>query len=258
MTTSMGWLPSAIEAATEFAPEPLVVLDYDGTLAEIAPRPELAALDPATREALAALSERAPVAVLSGRALDDVAERVGLPSLVYAGCHGLEIRGPGLEFVHPEAAAFAPEVDAAAALFEMALAGIDGAIVEHKGLAVAVHHRLVDPAHHRDVEAAVARVAGAHPVLSHKRGKMVDELVAGVAWDKGKALGFLREALAPDRFVIFVGDDRTDEDAFAAIEGEGAAVIVAEAPRETAARYQLPNPAAVRALLVRLARSRSG
>src|SRR5690606_11237908 len=52
MTTSMGWLPSAIEAATEFAPEPLVVLDYDGTLAEIAPRPELAALDPATREAL--------------------------------------------------------------------------------------------------------------------------------------------------------------------------------------------------------------
>jgi trehalose 6-phosphate phosphatase len=251
-------LPSAFTVGATIRDEmrrrgALVVLDYDGTLAPIAPRPELAQIPPETRAAVARLATRATVAVLSGRGLDDVARCVALDGLFYGGCHGLELRGPGLSYGHEPAAVLRAELDGAASSLQRALASVRGALVEHKGLAIAVHRRLVEPAHHPAVEQAVERIAKRHPRLRRARGKMVDELVPDVAWDKGAALDLLRGRLGDDGVVLYLGDDRTDEDAFRALGAAGFPILVANEPRETAARYRLSDTDEVQRFIAALA-----
>nr|NIP73230.1 trehalose-phosphatase [Gammaproteobacteria bacterium]NIR30345.1 trehalose-phosphatase [Gammaproteobacteria bacterium]NIR98189.1 trehalose-phosphatase [Gammaproteobacteria bacterium]NIT63856.1 trehalose-phosphatase [Gammaproteobacteria bacterium]NIV20860.1 trehalose-phosphatase [Gammaproteobacteria bacterium] len=92
-------LPSALERLDEIAERmrdkrPCLFLDYDGTLTPIVARPELAVLSEALRDTLRRLARRAMVAVISGRDLQDVRERVGLSELYYAGSHGFDIAGP--------------------------------------------------------------------------------------------------------------------------------------------------------------------
>ena len=85
----------------------LLLMDYDGTLTSIVPSPDEALLPGAVRDDLQALT-RAPrihVGIVSGRDLVDLRERVVVPEAVYAGCHGLEIEGPGMSFRHPVALA---------------------------------------------------------------------------------------------------------------------------------------------------------
>src|SRR5271166_3753400 len=87
-----------IERQIAKAPHLLVLLDYDGTLTPLVDRPEIAVLDPRTRLAITTLAGRpiTSVAILSGRALEDVKTLVGIDGLIYAGNHGLEIQGPGI------------------------------------------------------------------------------------------------------------------------------------------------------------------
>ena len=83
----------------------LLLSDYDGTLTPIVDQPDQAWLADATRDDLRALA-RSPnihLAFVSGRDLADLRGRVGVADAIYAGCHGLEIEGPGLRFRHPEA-----------------------------------------------------------------------------------------------------------------------------------------------------------
>src|SRR5690242_19474583 len=87
------------------APSFALFLDLDGTLAGFAPNPKLVKLKPQTRLALETLAAdpRNCLAIVSGRAVDDLRNIVNLPGIIYAGNHGLEISGPGLEFIHAEA-----------------------------------------------------------------------------------------------------------------------------------------------------------
>src|SRR5216110_3553904 len=91
-------IPSALEHLQEItggSGRAAVFLDYDGTLTPIVSQPEDAWLADSMRQALRELAARAPVAILSGRDLDDVRRRVDLDGIVYAGCHGFDIAGPG-------------------------------------------------------------------------------------------------------------------------------------------------------------------
>lgn len=90
----------------------LLGLDFDGTLSEIVDSPGKAVLSFDTRRLLRALIRRSDikVAVLSGRALEDIKKRVGLPGVYYAGNHGLQIDGPGLQWTHPHAGGPAAQV----------------------------------------------------------------------------------------------------------------------------------------------------
>jgi len=83
-------------------------------------------------------------------------------------------------------------------------------------------------------------------------GKKVYEMLPGVDWDKGKAVLWLLKTLGLERAKgrpIYIGDDRTDEDAFRALEKSGVGILVSEQPRSTAARYALKNPAEVERFL---------
>ncbi len=250
-------LPSALDSSTLArqleTKRPAVFLDYDGTLTPIMARPELALLDEAVRHTLAALAKRCPVAVVSGRDRSDVQRLVDIDGLIYAGSHGFDISGPGLQTEH--GAAYLPNLDDAETELRRSLNHIRGALLERKRYSLAVHVRGLPPNAALAAEAAVDAALSHHAHLRKGTGKMVFELLPRLDWHKGHAVLHILEALrlsAADVLPIYVGDDRTDEDAFAALAGRGAGILVAESPRPTAAYYTLRDPDEVHRFLKRL------
>ena len=240
---------------------PVVFLDYDGTLTPIVSRPELATLAPDMRHTLAALAERCPVAVVSGRDRADIQTLVQLESVYYAGSHGFDIAGPHqVRMQHAEGLEFLPLLDEVETQLQHQLGTIQGALVERKKFTIAVHFRNVAPEQFGHIELLVDTVLKKHPQLRKGLGKKVFELQPRLDWHKGKAVRWLLDTLAlhtPDVVPIYIGDDITDEDAFHTLAGYGLSIVVADTPRRTAARYALQNPAQVQTLLQRLATSLS-
>jgi alpha,alpha-trehalase len=228
-----------------------VFLDYDGTLTPIVSRPDQAVLTDSTRAILRRLASKMPVAILSGRELEDVRKRVAIDGIVYAGSHGFDIVGPrGLR--RQEATEFLPALDAAEKELRKKLAGISGALVERKYFSIAAHYRNVNEIDFPKLERAVSEVAGRHRELRKMEGKKVYELMPGIDWDKGKAVLWLLKTLGSEPAKIrpiYIGDDRTDEDGFRALGERGIGILVSEEPRSTAANYSLRDPAEVERFL---------
>lgn len=255
-----GHSPSALSGfagvTAALGRRPAVFLDYDGTLTPIVARPDQARLSPAIRAGVERLAGLCPVAVVSGRDLDDVRTMVGLPGLVYAGSHGFDIAGPDLR--HRVGEEWLPALAAAGAALEPALAGLDGVLVERKGFAIAIHTRQVAAADKPAVEAAVRRVAaGGNTALRVTGGKEIYEIRPPVPWDKGRAVRHLLEVWRlPAAVPLFLGDDETDEDGFravSALSGVGIRVGAPPAGKTTAAAWTLADPGEVGVFLDRLA-----
>ncbi len=268
-------LPSALDHADELLArfagrQPVLFLDYDGTLTPIVERPEDAVLSGVMRDVLERLAARFPVAVVSGRGRPDVTERVGLDGIYYAGSHGFDIAGPsGTEAPFEKAASAVPAIEQVARSLETELAAIPGAQVEPKRFTVAVHYRRVAAGDVAAVEQAVDRQVAAHPELRKAGGKKVWEIRPAIDWDKGRAVQWLLAVLARARELspakilpVYLGDDETDEDAFRALARHtppGLGILVASASdpdaeaRATAATFRLEDPDEVRRFLERLA-----
>jgi trehalose-phosphatase len=186
----------------------LLASDFDGTLAEIVDDPDLATPLARSKSALEALADSpgTTVAVISGRRRSQLVERFGHPSFVLIGEHGAD-HGDG---TGPESGSLAE----ARVLADQLASTAPGARVEHKTRSVAFHYRLVEDPDH--VVEELRRRAGAIPGLRLVEGKMVVELTDS-AVDKGTALLELRRQVSPDR-VVFMGDDVTDETAFAVLQ----------------------------------------
>ena len=235
----------------------LLLLDYDGTLTPIVERPELANLSESTRLMLEALVQRYDftVGVISGRALADLKDKVSIPGIIYAGNHGLEIEGPGINFVNPVAEELRPILRVVHYVLSRALRTIRGVLVENKGLSLSVHYRLAKERKATEVERIVKKVVGGAEAAGQAKitsGKKVYEVRPAVTWDKGKAVKLLmkrygkggrKSGLLP----IYIGDDLTDEDGFRVIEnyGSGLSVFVGEEGQDSTARYFLKSPAEV-------------
>ncbi len=220
-------------------------LDFDGVLAPIVARPEDAAAPPATRAELERLVARyAVVAVVSGRAGDDVRARVGVEGVVCVGSHGLELE-PAAERWRQTLVDFA------------ANAPWPPGEVEVKGVAVAFHFRdrsdEADAIRHLDAVAETAREAG----LVARYGRKVLEVLPPVGSHKGTAVRHLIAEHGVKR-ALAAGDDTTDLDSFAALDGLEVAVRVAvaspESPRALvdAADVVVPSPEEFLALLQHL------
>lgn len=234
----------------------LVALDFDGTLAPIVAHADDAQPPPETVAAVRSLAARpdTSVAIISGRGLADAAARLPVEGLAFAGNHGLEIRGPDIERVHPGAREAMGALASCRDAITAAIAEVPEAWVEDKGLTLSVHYRNTPESLHARVQAAVRHTAHAHTGLRITEGKRIVEVRPDVDWDKGRALLWLVEALglpegAP---VVYIGDDTTDEDAFRVVADRGIGILVGD-PRPTAARFRVESPAAVAALLERLA-----
>ncbi len=236
--------------------EPFVCLDYDGTLSEIVSDPDAATFVDGAAEALERLAALCPVAILSGRDLADIRDRVGLPGIWYAGSHGFELIGPDGTYRQNDAAAAAlPALETAAVELRDDLEPIPGARVEHKRFAVAVHYRNVAAEHVAEVAAAAHRRGRQHG-LRVTNGRKVVELRPNIDWDKGDVLRWISDSIhQPGRVVpVYIGDDLTDEDAFDAIRYTGMGIVVRndeDGGRPTAAQFTLRGPREVATFLRR-------
>jgi len=228
-------------------------LDYDGTLAPIALTPGMAAMPEKTKNILRRLSKMSnyKIAIISGRALKDVSRRVGLKNIVYVGNHGFEIKGPKISFKSPAPLLYKKRIKEMKVKLEKGLSSIDGVLIENKGFSLSLHYRLADK---EDVPAIKARFYDAiFPYESTnnaqvKSGKMVLEVRPPISWDKGKALLWLLaryklEIRVKKREVlpVYIGDDKTDEDAFRSLKGKGVTIFVGR-PKKTRARFYLKDP----------------
>lgn len=267
MTDTFPWLDDIIRAARQG--RLAVLTDVDGTISALAPAPDLAVVSPRARTALASLTELAVVVgAVSGRELDDLRERVGLPDLYYSGGHGISSWYRGVEERAPEAAPFA-------ALTVQAMAELAGPLAgravrfEQKRFGVAIHYRGdPDPAAARAAVLAAIAASPAACSFSLKEGARVVELLPPLGITKATTIRRLVERFTID-VLLFFGDDITDADAFAALRElraagriTGAAVLAVH-PETAAEAYALadvsvPAVEGVAAVLEALERGLSG
>ncbi|KAI8540786.1 hypothetical protein RHMOL_Rhmol08G0012000 [Rhododendron molle] len=211
----------------------VMFLDYDGTLSPIVEDPDRAFMSDAMRATVRKLARHFPTAIVSGRCRDKVYSFVQLAELYYAGSHGMDIKGPSKGSIYKngtdhQAVLFQPASEFVPMIDEVYKALLEktkftrGAKVEHNKFCLSVHFRCVD--------------------------EKVLEIRPTIKWDKGKALEFLLESLgfanSADIFPIYIGDDRTDEDAFKVLRerGQGFGILVSKSPKETSASYSLQEP----------------
>ncbi len=234
-------------------------LDYDGTLVPLCEHPRDAVLSDEVRETLRLLAARpdTDVAIVSGRSQTDIRQMVGLPELIYAGNHGLEIVGADVpEFKHQDLVHYQGRT---AELAEKLRAlATEGAWVEEKGHTLTFHVRAV-PEPRRRVVAEQARAIINDFGFQARDAHAAIEARPPIGWDKGRAvLHVLRErygvAWSETVRVVYCGDDETDEDAFRLLAGLAVTFRVGSADTMSAATRRLPNVEAVHALLRWLAR----
>jgi len=207
----------------------LLLLDYDGTLVPIKKHPKLARLSPQRKTFLRKLANHPGIkmAIISGRKLSDIKKLVTVPGLIYVGNHGLEMEIAGRRIIYPAVNRFVPTLKKIKAALSAAHR-IKGVLVEDKGYTLSVHFRLL-PADrlktfHRLFLQAMRRWRAKVRITS---GKKVIEIRPPVDWDKGKAIKWVINKLRlGDYWPVYIGDDKTDEDAFRALKEKGMTIHV--------------------------------
>jgi trehalose 6-phosphate phosphatase len=232
----------------------LLFLDYDGTLVEIAPHPELARPTPPLIQALIRLTSllSQAVIVVSGRPLGDLQELLPIPGLNYLGCHGAQGLLDGRLWHLYAPGGSKEEQEELAGQVTRNLADLEGWWLEKKPSGFALHYRQAQPAEEKRIMEVlepwwrqVVR-GGRHQVLLGK--KVVEILPQGVS--KGAAIQkILLFPRFSGLFPIYLGDDVTDETAFQALQGRGLTVKVGDTAGVSAAALSLANPQQVRHFL---------
>ena len=218
-----------------------VFLDFDGTLVQIAPDPDAIVVPPDLGDRLRSLRDRLEgrLALVSGRALDDVERHLGRLDLARAGSHGLDrIYADG----RPAGEMPEPLPDEVIAKLR-SFARDHGLRYEPKAHGGALHYRQRLQCE-KQAQAFVADLAAAHG-LAVKRGKAVAELVRPGASKRGAVEAFMEEPPFIGAMPLFIGDDVTDEDGFAGVADYGGFGIAVGERHSERARYRLDNVAAV-------------
>ncbi|KAK8672989.1 hypothetical protein V6N13_111345 [Hibiscus sabdariffa] len=191
---------------------------------------------------------------------------VKLAELYYAGSHGMDIKGPqklsksnqDTELLFQPASEFLPMIDEVYKQLVETTKSTPGAKVENNKFCLSVHFRCVDEKKWSELAQQVKSVLKEYPKLRLTQGRKVLEIRPTIKWDKGKALEFLLESLGfadcTDVFPVYIGDDRTDEDAFKILRdrGQGFGILVSKFPKDTSASYSLQEPDEVMDFLRRL------
>ncbi|KAK4480710.1 hypothetical protein RD792_013792 [Penstemon davidsonii] len=259
----ISWLEEHPSALTSFnsmmttmeGKQIVVFLDYDGTLSPIVSDPDRAFMS------------------------NPVYGFVKLDEVYYAGSHGMDIMGPpksydqskyqtntldekGNEFtIFQPAKEYLPSINKMLKELKNRTCDVPGALVEDNRFCISVHYRHVLDEDYGMLEEIIKNVIlEYHPCFHLTRGKKVLEIRPSIKWNKGDALLYLLDTLgfsdSNNVLPFYLGDDKTDEDAFKVLgsRGQGYPIIVSTTPRDTAASHSLRDPSDVVSFLLRLAR----
>ncbi|HAM47927.1 MAG TPA: trehalose-phosphatase [Alphaproteobacteria bacterium] len=218
-------------------------LDFDGTLAEIAPAPHLVEIDPALPELLMRLSGQldGALAIITGRPLDDLDALLAPAALTAAGQHGLEKRDSAGRIHTPQTSVGVQSL--VESEFNPLVAAEPRLVFENKTHSFSLHYRQA-PEQEQACRAAVARLLPQLEGYHLLDGKKVLEIKPCFA-NKGHAIAdFLNDPVFSGRTPVFAGDDVTDEDGFAVINAQGGISIkVGTGP--SAATHRVQSEAAL-------------
>lgn len=233
------------------------------------------------RAAVREVASYFPTAIISGRSRNKVYEFVKLKNIYYAGSHGMDIstslgsskyqdkkhqtkgvdeKGNEVVLYHP-AEEFLPTIQEIIKILKDNIRVINGSTIEDNTFCVTVHYRRVK--NEEDVEVLkeiVESIMKDYPDFLISGGKEIMEIRPNVNWNKGDALMYFLDTLGYDTFddvlPIYIGDDRTDEDAFKIVRkiGGGFPIVVSSIAKETYASYSLRDPADVMTFLAHLAK----
>ncbi|CAG7827217.1 unnamed protein product [Allacma fusca] len=234
-----------------------LILDYDGTLAHLAQKPELAVLPSETKDILRRLAfyqKDVSICIISGRGLDDLRDLVGLEGITYAASHGLDILSPdGTRFIHPVTKEHEQKMKDLFTALE-AEVNRDGAWIENKGNLLTFHYRET-PQHLRNDLVQRAVDIFLQNGFQPQKAPMALEARPEVKWDRGRAsIHILRTTYGVDWServrVIYAGDDPSDEEAMQALSGIACTFKVSSMPStRTSANYRLRSPKEVHLML---------
>ncbi|XP_070033786.1 probable trehalose-phosphate phosphatase F isoform X2 [Nicotiana tomentosiformis] len=258
----------------------VIFLDYDGTLSPIVDDPDRAFISADMRSAVRDVAKYFPTAIISGRSRDKVYQLVGLTELYYAGSHGMDImlpiknevcsygslikytdqQGKEVNLFQP-AREFLPMIDEVFRTLVDKTKEVKGTKVENHKFCASVHYRNVDENSWPVVAQCVHDVLKEYPRLRQTHGRKVLEVRPVIDWDKGKAVEFLLESQgfrnSHNVLPIYIGDDRTDEDAFKVLRGryQGYGILVSAIPKESNAIFSLRDTSEVKEFLESLTKT---
>jgi trehalose 6-phosphate phosphatase len=231
----MSSRPTAIEALAASPAASGLVLDFDGVLSPIVDDPTTSALPEHVGAALGRLAGRLGLlAVISGRPVEFLEDRVRVPGMPLLGSYGMEQSWDGERQIDPEAKNWLQQVRTASRLLNAQFAADQGIRIEEKSVSVAVHWRQA-PDHAvaarrvREVTAQAAAETG----LRLEPGKLVEELRPPVAMDKGTAIARLMSARKNLALFAYAGDDLGDIPALKAAKESGGYALVVDHGNET-------------------------
>jgi len=252
-------VPAQVKECLDRARRLWFFLDYDGTLADLAPTPDHVHPDPEVVELLGGLVQvpHVRVAVISGRRLGHVETLVPVPGVLLAGTYGIELQTPAGERINRLAYdVIRPALDILKPRWSEMVAGRHGFFVEDKGWALALHARFAEDDEADAVLSAARREATdviSQEVFCLLGGHKFLEVAPKLA-HKGRTVAYLLDRYAwPGAVPVYLGDDDKDEAAFDVIQGRGGiAGLVAREPRDVGADFWLESPQAVRRWLRRV------
>ena len=241
----------AVSARLRAADLLLLMLDFDGTLAPIVPRPSDARVPAETLATLFALRDcpRVAMAVVSGRGVRDVRSLLGIEGIHYFGSHGRERIRPGSASVESDSRG-RNAIRALCRDLASDLSDVAGFEIEDKGLSAAAHYRNTEPRDRARIERAVLEAVASVPSLTAAHGKMVFDITPKDGVDKGTAaVALVRET---EGLPLYFGDDTTDESVFGSLPLEAITVFVGPPERSSLARYRVADPTEVSESLARI------
>jgi trehalose 6-phosphate phosphatase len=236
----------------------LIMLDFDGTLSPIVSSPNRSLINKTAKRILKALANKKNVslAIISGRSLQDLKNKVGIKKITYAGNHGMEWEIQKKQTTAPVPSNYRKIVPILKKQLAEFCHQYKGTFLEDKGIALTLHYRRLNPKQQkifREKALAIIKPYLNKKTLKLSEGKKVLDITPQSKWNKGKFALYLKNLLFKNKnnqCVVYIGDDTTDEDVFRVLP-RGITIRVGK-KNNSSAKYFLKNVTEVSQLLTQL------
>jgi trehalose 6-phosphate phosphatase len=232
----------------------ILFLDYDGTLVPIKRIPSLAVLPQDMFDLLDRLCRKSKIrlVIVTGREHSDIKNLLPVRNIMIVSNHGFRISDKSIKWIHPELKIILPSLKKIYGLLNIILKDISGILIENKKLTLSVHFRNVANSLVPGIRKIINEIVQKFPdKLILTKGKKVIEVRPNIDWNKGKAVLKVLDLIQNNinkKSIIYIGDDKTDEDAFGILK-KCAVTIRVGSSKYSLANYYVKDTAEVQIFL---------